>query len=292
VIRGSGSLLTAGFKSVDLNATYLRCSCLSLLHVGCNPSLRAQVAFDLILNGTILDWKPNVPLACAFHDVYFHYVRYFKEEEETMSPMHRTRLLKYPLKWLPSALAFVALNAPVVHASPILISGSVTGAASVDLMGRCAPFPTVSAVGSGFGTGLGNFTDTQSHCTNGNFSFSQGTFDLVSTDSPQNSLFGTYDGTASLQNELLDFNAALLVTGGTGLFANDSGTLLSVGALNENTGAFSASFSGSVAPTPEPSSFCLIGVGIATFLILQLHRDAKLEKNDQGRSDWASDSAG
>ena len=207
-----------------------------------------------------------------------------------MRHMYRTRLLKY-LKWLPSALVFV-FNVPVLHASPIMIAGSVTGAASVDLTGRCAPLPTVSAAGSGSATGLGNFTDTQSHCTNANFSFSRGTFDLVSTDSPQNSLFGTYDGTASLQNGLLEFNAALLVTGGTGLFADDSGTLLSVGTLNEITGAFSASFSGSVAPAPEPSSFCLIALGIATFLILQLHRGAKLKKNDQGRSDWASDLAG
>jgi len=88
---------------------------------------------------------------------------------------------------------------------------------------------------------------------------------------------------------LLDFKAALLVTGGTGLFANDSGTLMSAGALNENTGAFSASFSGSVTPAPEPSSFCLIGAGIAAILILRLHRGAKLRKNDQGRSDWAGD---
>jgi hypothetical protein len=203
--------------------------------------------------------------------------------------MYRTRLLKYPIKWLPSVLIFVAFNAPVVHASTVLISGSVTGTASVDLLGPCAPLPTVSAAGSGFATGLGNFTDTQSHCTDQNLSFSEGIFDLVSTDSPQNSLFGTYDGTASLQNGLLDFNAPLLVTGGTGLFANDSGTLISFGALNETTGAFSASFSGSVAPAPEPSAFCLAGAGIAAFLILQLNRGAKLKKNDQGRSDWASD---
>jgi hypothetical protein len=95
-----------------------------------------------------------------------------------------------------------------------------------------------------------------------------------------------------VQNGLLDFNVTLQVTGGTGLFADDSGTLVSSGALNEITGAFSATFSGSVAPAPEPSSLCLIGVGIATFLILQLHRGAKLKKNDQGRSDWASDLAG
>jgi hypothetical protein len=56
---------------------------------------------------------------------------------------------------------------------------------------------------------------------------------------------------------------------GTGLFANDSGTLLSTGALKENTGAFSASFSGSVTPVPEPSSIFLIAIGIAVLWLGQ-----------------------
>jgi hypothetical protein len=179
---------------------------------------------------------------------------------------------KYSLKWLLPVMALVGLNGSVVHASTINISGSVMGTASVDLMGRCAPFPTVSATGSGFATGLGNFTDTQSHCTNGNFSFNQGVFDLTSTDTPANSLLGTYAGTSSSQNGLLDFNATLLVTGGTGLFADNFGTLLSSGALNEKTGAFSASFSGSVAPVPEASTPYLIGVGIGILFLIRRKR--------------------
>ena len=133
-----------------------------------------------------------------------------------------------------------------------------------------APFRTVSATGAGVATGLGNFVDTQSHCTNGNFSFNQGIFDLVSTDTPGDSLFGTYNGTASLQNGLLEFTATLLVNGGTGLFANDFGTVLSSGALNENTGAFSASFSGSVGTVPEPSTVYLVLVALAVAYLIRI----------------------
>ena len=190
----------------------------------------------------------------------------------------------YALRWLGPVLALVFLDAPLVHGSTINISGSVTGTASVDLAGRCAPFPTVSATGTGFATGLGNFSDTQSHCTNGNFSFNQGVFDLASTDSPADTFFGTYSGTASIQNGLLDFTATLLVTGGTGLFDNDSGTVASSGMLNENTGAFSASFSGSVGTAPEPSAIWLtaIGIGLLSLISRELHRRSVADGSRHG----------
>lgn len=188
----------------------------------------------------------------------------------------RIVVIRQALKWSLLAIAILLVSASVVNASTINISGSVMGTASVDLAGRCAPFPTVSATGTGLASGLGNFTDTQSHCTNGSFSFNQGIFDLVSTDTPGDSLFGIYSGTASLQGGLLDFTSTLLVTGGTGLFANGSGTLFSTGALNENTGAFSASFSGSVTTVPEPSAIFLTAIGI---VVLWLTRQLANTKN-------------
>jgi hypothetical protein len=182
----------------------------------------------------------------------------------------RIGIARRGLRWLYPLLPLLLVNVRVVHAATVNISGSVMGTASVDLVGRCAPFPTVSATGSGMATGLGNFVDSQSHCTNGNFSFNQGMFELTSTDTPGNSLFGTYTGTASLQNGLLDFTSTLLVTGGTGLFANESGTLLSSGALNEATSAFSASFSGSVGAVPEPSTSYLILVIITVISFIRI----------------------
>ena len=177
------------------------------------------------------------------------------------------------LSWLFPLLVLALSNRSNALASTINVSGSVTGTASVDLADRCAPFPTMSASGAGVATGLGNFVDTQSHCTNGNFSFNQGIFDLTSTDIPGSSLFGTYSGTASVQNGLLDFTSTLLVTGGTGLFSNDSGALLSSGVLDENTGAFSASFSGAVGTVPEPSTGYFMVGAIAAASLIRLRRN-------------------
>lgn len=164
----------------------------------------------------------------------------------------------------------VPLSGSIGRAATVNISGTVIGTAAVDLQGRCAPFPTVNASGTGFASGLGNFFDSQSHCTNGNFAFDQGIFNLTSTDTPENSLFGTYGGTSMLQAGLLGFTATLLVTGGTGVFATDSGTLQSSGTLDENTGAFNAQFSGSVSTVPEPSAISLVAAGIAILLIGRL----------------------
>src|SRR5215471_12152410 len=148
-------------------------------------------------------------------------------------------------------VVLMSFGGSVGHAATINVSGTIMGTATVDLAGRCSPFPTVSATGTGFASGLGNVVDSQSHCTNGNFSFDQGVFNLSSTDAPANSLFGTYAGISSLQGGLLEFTATLLVSGGTGVFASASGTLQSSGSLNENTGAFNAQVSGSVSTVPE-----------------------------------------
>jgi len=193
----------------------------------------------------------------------------------TAEQFKRIVVIRQALRRLFPAIALLLVSASIVNASTINISGSVMGTASTDLAGRCAPFPIVSATGTGLASGLGNFTDTQSHCTNPNFSFNQGMFDLVSTDTPGDSLFGIYSGTASVQGGLLDFTSTLSVTGGTGLFANDSGTLFSVGALNENTGAFSASFSGSVTTVPEPSAIFLIATGIAVLWLTRQRATTK-----------------
>ena len=167
------------------------------------------------------------------------------------------------LKCLLLPLMLVSFSGFIGHAATINIFGTVLGMATVDLTGRCAPFPTVSATGTGLASGLGNFFDSQSHCTNGNFSFDQGMFTLTSIDTPENSLFGTYAGSSSLQDGLLGFTATLQVAGGTGAFGSVSGILQSSGSLNESTGAFNAQFSGSVSTVPEPSATSLVGAGIA-----------------------------
>jgi hypothetical protein len=170
------------------------------------------------------------------------------------------------MKYAPKQLTFLAVlgvhSGTLIHAATIDFSGSIVGTASIALSGRCAPFPTVNAGGTGVASGLGNFVDLQSHCTTSGSSFDQGTFELISVAHPEDSLFGTYSGTASVQEGLLNFRSQLLVAGGTGVFADASGTVSSSRALNENTGAFSASLSGSVTTAPEPAAIWLVSIGI------------------------------
>jgi len=169
----------------------------------------------------------------------------------------------------------VPLSESIGRAATINLFGAVSGTAAVDLAGRCASFPTVNATGTGFLSGLGNFVDTQSHCTNASLSFNQGVFNLTSTDTPGDSLFGTYGGTATLKGGLLGFTATLVVSGGTGAFTGDSGTLLSSGTLDETTGAFNAQFTGSVNTAPEPSVIFLVCTGIAAVGLIRRRAEAQ-----------------
>ena len=157
-------------------------------------------------------------------------------------------------------------------AATIDFSGSVAGAATVDFAGRCAPFPTVSAVGTGVATVLSDFSDMQSHCTTSGSTFSGGIFDLTSMQNPQDSVFGTYSGAASFAEGVLNIDATLLVTGGSGTLAGASGMLLSTGTLDETTGAFNATFAGTLSTVPEPSGAALIGIGLAALALARARR--------------------
>jgi hypothetical protein len=163
----------------------------------------------------------------------------------------------------------------LMHAAIIDLSGRIAGTASIALNGRCVPFPTVNATGTGFASGLGDFVDFQSHCTTSGSSFDQGTFELTSVAQSDNSLFGTHSGTASMQDGLLNFRSTLLVAGGTGAFSDASGTVSSSGTLNERTGAFSASLSGSVTTAPERAAIFL---GIPVSLLFRRCRLSILER--------------
>lgn len=136
-------------------------------------------------------------------------------------------------------------------------SGSLTGRAFENPAGRCAPFITVDATGTGSSNVLGSFSDIQSHCTTSLSTFGNGLFTLSSLSQPADSLSGIYSGTASVgPGSVLDFSSILTIENGTGRFAGASGSLDSSGTLDQ-TGIFKASFNGLVAPAPEPATFCL-----------------------------------
>jgi len=168
--------------------------------------------------------------------------------------------MNYLLKQL-TIVALFAVSYGVVHASTIDFVGSLTGKASIDSAGRCAPSPTVSTTGTGVSTPLGNFADVQSDCMTSESSFDQGVFDFTSISNPADSLLGTYFAVASSQDGLLDITSILLVTGGTGLFAGDFGAIFGIGTLDTETGILNESFSGELQTTvPEPGTWALIAL--------------------------------
>lgn len=118
------------------------------------------------------------------------------------------------------------------------------------------------------GTGNSNFglfNSTESHCVNvatGGIFNGQFTFDFDNG----NTFFGTYVGTLQLPvpappGENRAIVLTYTITGGTGVFAGASGTLLGVGALT-----FSATGPSShieINTIPEPATFLLLATGFA-----------------------------
>lgn len=148
--------------------------------------------------------------------------------------------------------------------------------------GRCAPINTVSiAPGQLSSTGqsnLGDFASTQSHCIDGppsaafpNRTISEGVFDYAFAVG--DNLFGTYFGTAIFNNGIVTGTEFLTVTGGTGRFANASGTFTSSGTLTFglNNGLPVGNFNGTLLQgtldlpaVPEPSTWmmAILGFGL------------------------------
>jgi hypothetical protein len=183
--------------------------------------------------------------------------------------------VKHIVKQLTMAAVLALAGGVSAHADITNFSGSITGTASTDAAGRCTASLTVNATGTGVATLLGDFLDVQSHCMTSESSFDQGVFDFASLTAPDDSLFGTYFAVATSQDGILEFDSILLVTGGTGLFANDFGALFGLGTLDENTGALNETFSGQLEATatvPEPDSKSLIAIAAAALWYLNRKR--------------------
>jgi hypothetical protein len=86
---------------------------------------------------------------------------------------------------------------------------------------------------------------------------------------PGDSLFGTYFTSASLDEGTLDLTSIFLVTGGTGLFANDFGAIFGLGSLNDDTGSFDETFTGQLDTiAPEPGTSGLIAITFPALWLL------------------------
>lgn len=184
---------------------------------------------------------------------------------------------------LVAALALAGAAAPAVAAT-VAFSGS---RANLNLLnppgtGRCAPLNTVNiAPGALSSTGTSNFgafASTQSHCIPGaptpitpvqpvSDGIFQYTFDRGDT------LFGTYTGTATLANGVITGIENFIVSGGTGRFADATGTFSTTGTLgfipNPGGPGFVGSYNGTIAgilnlpAVPEPATWGLMIGGFA-----------------------------
>jgi hypothetical protein len=126
------------------------------------------------------------------------------------------------------------------------VSGSSTRSATND---PCLFLVTIS--GAGQATYLGNFTWQSTHtlnvCTTP-FTVSGGSLTLTAADGDQ--LFGTYTGTSHVipntTPPVIAFDVTITITGGTGRFANTTGTIEGTGQADTGTGAATATLAGTI----------------------------------------------
>jgi hypothetical protein len=144
--------------------------------------------------------------------------------------------------------------------------------------GRCDPIPTLSVnnvIGVATGTSnLGDFTVDESVCLHTPFpaALTDGIFTWTFTDGDE--LEGTWSGFDTRVNiptgHLLTINETYLVTGGTGIFLDATGSIVETG-TGMSTGTFAInnfSFDGTLTgpdlvATPEPGTLALVGAGLA-----------------------------
>ena len=168
-------------------------------------------------------------------------------------------------------------SATVARADVITFVGSRDysgGQLGVPNPARCGPAPPNVLVTHPPGVGtsnLGSFTSSESHCTNvttGNIFNGLFTFDFGGG----NTFFGTYVGTVvgllpPPPGTVLTASFSYSLTGGTGLFAGATGSLLGTGTATVNPPPIGTSshidISGTITTVPEPATVLLLVSGLA-----------------------------
>ncbi len=176
------------------------------------------------------------------------------------------------------ALPFAALlSATGAHGAVLDFSGSFSGSAVVGPSSTCAPAPFQGAITGAVGTSsLGAFTYSHSVCLAGGAGPVNGSFIL---DFGDNELVGTLAGLATLSGTPGVFDQVFnyTITGGTGQFANASGSLTGIGTVDVRSPPPRVSFNldgDIIGAVPEPGTWLLmlLGFGAIGFSIRRRRR--------------------
>ena len=179
---------------------------------------------------------------------------------------------------IPAAIAF-AIASPS-NATSLMFGGTFNNTnAPASTMGRCANLTvTIGNSGSFYATGksnLGAFTSSQSHCLDSgppimvgapNTPYYDGLFTYSFASGA--TLTGTYDGLLSNSGVMgvIDNTQNFIITGGTGTFANATGSFLGTGQILFGAGLPTANLTISqgvidVAAVPELTTWAMFLVG-------------------------------
>lgn len=171
------------------------------------------------------------------------------------------------------ALVMMGGFAVSAQADSTPVSGTLTGTSTLTATSNPDVFDS-SFTGTGVDSVSGDYTTTNAGTitfTSPTTFISSGTFmDFLAGGTT----FGTFSGMGTVTATGSDITLLDLVTGGTGIFAGETGEITVTG-TSTTAGAFTGTYTGFIT-TPEPSSLALMLAGIGLLPLMRKRRASGL----------------